>query len=353
VAAGVAECLRVDPRLVRLALVVLGLAAAPILVGYLVAWAILPDLLPQAPPQTRTQTPTASFSSTSQRKWPTVWVIMAAVAITIVWTPLSIFGLGFGGLGFGLGVPVVLLVLAVVLLMGRKADNRPPPPPPPPPPPEDGPVSAYGPQSRPQRPRAPKNRVLTPLTLGVLAVFAGGATVGDLAGWWDANLTVAFGIALLIVGVALAAWSMVGRAVGLIPLGIFLVVCLLFSTALDPIIRDGAGERHLVVTEISQLGAEYRLGAGELALDLTSLELPEGRHQVEVQLAMGDARVYVPEDMNVEVHSSVGAGEIGAFGSFDAGLDVATFNIQEATDDGPDLIVTLNVGAGYGAVESR
>jgi hypothetical protein len=150
--------------------------------------------------------------------------------------------------------------------------------------------------------------------------------------------------ALILVGVALlvTARSPSGHG-GLIATGVVLSVLLLFGSAVDFPIGGGAGERTYRPSTATTLRSEYRLGIGEITLDLTGLEgaIPSGE-RTRVRLGIGQVLVIVPDGMTVRVRASAGLGSVVLFGVEEGGFDVE----QELLPDGAQLELELSVGLG-------
>ena len=127
----------------------------------------------------------------------------------------------------------------------------------------------------------------------VLAVLALVATVVAAVG-------VGFAVALG-GGVAVAIVSM-GAGLGLITAGLLggprwlilpvlvLVVPLAVVSAADLNLEGGVGDKQYAPTTVAQLRPEYRVGVGQVRLDLRDLKLPAGRTEVNVHVGMGEAR---------------------------------------------------------------
>ena len=92
---------------------------------------------------------------------------------------------------------------------------------------------------RAQRPRP----FLTPLTLSVLLIGAGIASLLQATGALDVNLAVVLAIGTCIVGVALIASAWAGRAYGLVPIGILLALTAGVATIVDVPLTGGFGPR--------------------------------------------------------------------------------------------------------------
>ena len=87
------------------------------------------------------------------------------------------------------------------------------------------------------------------------------------------NLTVVLAIGTCIVGAALVTAAFVGRAHTLILVGLVLLTATAVSNSIDVPLRGGIGSRHYHPLTLSELQSEYRLGIGELQLDLRDLPL--------------------------------------------------------------------------------
>jgi hypothetical protein len=70
----------------------------------------------------------------------------------------------------------------------------------------------------------------------------------------------------------------------------------------------GIGDRALTVRTDAELKDQYWLGAGDMALNLSQLELVRDR-TVRVDDGLGEIRVWVPEQANVRAVCQVGIGE--------------------------------------------
>lgn len=349
VAGGIAEYFGIDPTIVRLALVALVFAGGSGVLAYLIAWLVMPAPSHDAP------TEAAPVSPRGERS--TVWLlVLLAVVVIFGGAPLWwIFG---WGPSISVVAALALLVAAVVLFAQREegapavATAAPPAPA----------ATAQGDPSvgtalapyesteaTAVAPPVPAKPTITLWTIAVLAVVLGAASLGDLAGAWELSMVVGFAIATGIVGGALIVSSFLGRAVALVPIGVVLVVGLLLSTALDPIINYGAGANVHEIEQLSDLQSEYRLGAGELVVDLSRVAFDGENVRLAVEVGMGEVIVEVPDSVIVEVDGHVGAGLLEVFGQEEAGLGVDLRMTRQG--GGGRLLLDLDVGAGYGEVK--
>jgi hypothetical protein len=168
---------------------------------------------------------------------------------------------------------------------------------------------------------------------------------------WDVLLPAA----LIAVGVALLLTARSGAGHGgLIATGIVLSVVLLVGSALDLPIGGGVGERTERPTSASQLRDEYRLGIGQLTLDLTDLSAAElasgGTHRTRVRVGIGQLVVLVPEGVLVRVEARAALGNVVVFDQEEGGFDV-----ERVDDPGPTTpaVLELVLSVGLGEVEVR
>jgi phage shock protein PspC (stress-responsive transcriptional regulator) len=148
----------------------------------------------------------------------------------------------------------------------------------------------------------------TTLTVGVLFVAGGLATLGHLLDWWTLTLVGLLGGALLICGLGLVASAWLGRGRLLIPLGILLAIGTILAAIVDVPLRGGIGDRDYTVTEAADLRDEYRLAIGSLELDLSRLQL-DGDAEVEASVGLGDLLIEVPDGVRVVVDAEAGMGQ--------------------------------------------
>lgn len=141
------------------------------------------------------------------------------------------------------------------------------------------------------------------------------------------------------------------RAVGFLLLGILSLVILaggafaglVASTGVP--LSGGVGERVYAPAALSQLQASYRLGVGDLTVDLRRLRFVPGAppRRISASVAVGVVTVDVPAGVVVDVdaHSGIGnvvasSGSVGDFGFAGAGNPSRS----------PSLILTVQAGVG-------
>jgi phage shock protein PspC (stress-responsive transcriptional regulator) len=223
----------------------------------------------------------------------------------------------------------------------------------------------------PRPPRPPRRRgggFVATLLIGGLALAAYGLTMwahdqADLAG---SDQTVALCAALAVVGLGVLVLGLAGRRSGFTG---FIAVVLALATWTASVVPDvtlggGIGERTWRPSA-SDTSSEYRLSIGSAELDLAEAQDNPGTpRQVEARVGIGELRIWIPENLTVEVRSSVAAGDISGMepragsllerpriGGPDPvdldrrdGRDIST--VQTFGEGSPDVVVDAHVGFG-------
>jgi hypothetical protein len=217
-----------------------------------------------------------------------------------------------------------------------------------PPEPEIWPPLSYTPPEPPPRPSSmPVLVSFLFVAAGVAALLSSTNTIDITAGEFLAGALIATGLALVLNAVR------GGRARGLIALGVVLTIALsIASVARDPL-RGGMGQRQFAPLTLSQLQRPYRLGMGEMQLDLTHLKVPPGRHDLVANVGVGQLKVMVPYGLNVIATGDVGVGEVHLLDHFRS--NGGTLSIRDPqgdfSSDQPQLVLRLHAGVGQVEVD--
>ncbi|MFV1991702.1 MAG: PspC domain-containing protein, partial [Acidimicrobiales bacterium] len=174
---------------------------------------------------------------------------------------------------------------------------------------------------------------ITPFVLSTLSVVLGVGLLGHLNDWWSLSLGQAFASVLLASGAGLVVAAFTGRAPGLIVLGMIAALGLASAWILDPIIQDGAGQSIEKVSRIEELEPEYRLGAGELILDLRGLDLKGTEQSVKAHLETGSLKVLVPKGVDLVLSAKALAGEVTIGNESDDGYRAELFREIDTVGD--------------------
>ena len=214
--------------------------------------------------------------------------------------------------------------------------------------PTDPTASPDQPRRRHRRRREPA--VVTRICLSVLALFFAGAIAADQLDWLESDASTVMATGLIILGGGLIVGAFLGRARGLVPLGLLLALAFAVSGVLEPIIDDGIGERTYQPVTLDQLEDEYRLGVGDLEVDLRGLEIPDGeRVEVNVVLGMGEATVWVPPLADLDIKGDVDFGQLDILDLTEEGVD-NELTLTRSFGGDAELVINLNVDFGHGEV---
>jgi hypothetical protein len=176
---------------------------------------------------------------------------------------------------------------------------------------------------------------------------------GGLAALLGIGLQTFLAVALLAVGAVMVMGARWGRTRGLIAIGLVLAAAATLTSITDVSLAGGTGSRQIHPVVVRQLHP-YRLGVGELQLDLRDLQLQAASTTVRARLGIGALTVYVPSDVNVVADTQVGIGQVDAFGRQDEGMTVhRTFRQRAAAEGGKQLRLDLDAGVGQINVEVR
>jgi phage shock protein PspC (stress-responsive transcriptional regulator) len=229
-----------------------------------------------------------------------------------------------------------------------------------------GPGAPYGPpQVRPAKPpRPPRPRRRSAGLLG--AVIAGGLALAayGLALWahtefdWAGNdHVVALATATGVLGLSVLAMGLAGFKSGLTGFLAVVLAVVTWSASVVPQLTIGGGIGDRTWRPAVAQGETYRLGIGSGNLYLGELDTSPGTPgELEASVGLGELRIYVPEDLTVEINSSVGGGTIREANGWSldengqwtererSGDRIAT--TQVIGTGTPDLVLNANVGFG-------
>jgi phage shock protein PspC (stress-responsive transcriptional regulator) len=310
VCGGLGRYFGIDSTLVRIGMVALALLGGTGLIVYAAALILVPSDGEVA----------AGPNDTRDRA--------IAVGLAIV---LAIGGFSFGlfGLGFGPGgtvFPVAFLGVAGLAVWWLVSGERP--------------SGSAGDVAR----RAALGIALLfgcfALSVGsfVASGFGGGVVVASL---------------VIAAGAALVAAAFVGGARWLVLPALAIALPLAFVSAASIDLNGGFGERHVRPGTLAEVKDSYRLGAGELVVDLRDVDLPAGDRRLKIGIGTGHALVLVADDVCVATEASVGMGDISVFERNGGGIDVDWSDARRAPAGTPRLVVEGDVGLGLLEVRHR
>ncbi|MGF1667295.1 MAG: PspC domain-containing protein [Acidimicrobiia bacterium] len=189
---------------------------------------------------------------------------------------------------------------------------QPPSPPPSPPPVPAAPLP-------PAPPPPPRERsILGRLTMAVGLITLGVMALLDNLGVANATFRHYVAAGIIVIGVGLLVGSVLGRARGLIVLGVIMTPVVLFS----PITEFDFDETSLLYSPVTVADIQdtYSLPIGSMEIDLSGVDFDGGQVTVDAEVGMGELIITVPDDVAVEAYGNVGLGDVLVFGSNSAGM---------------------------------
>ncbi len=155
-------------------------------------------------------------------------------------------------------------------------------------------------------------------------------------------------LALLVLGAGLLVGAFVGRARWLILPGLLLVPIVLAASLIEVPLEGGFHEINAFPRTPEAVASVYRVVAGPIFLDLTSLKGTAEARTIAASTGAGEIDVVVPYDAHVIATGRVGVGmiTIGPFSS-DRGLDRTLHRTWEPKyGDGATITLDLQTGVG-------
>lgn len=179
--------------------------------------------------------------------------------------------------------------------------------------------------------------------LGIVLLAGGVLWLLAATDFVDLSYSLAIGITLILVGIAIALTP--GRHGLLVLIGILVALAGIPALFVDSDVWDeGVGEAR--ETPESDLELErFEHGIGKLTVDLTTPGLDLDGEIVVAKLGIGDLEVIVPTDVDVDLDAHAGVGNIQAFGEEENGVDVDLGGIS-GTSGSQELDLELDVGIG-------
>ena len=106
---------------------------------------------------------------------------------------------------------------------------------------------------------------------------------------------------------------------------------------------NGVGDRKYSVTSTRGLQDDYKLGVGNLRLDLGDLRLPPGETELKARVDVGQLKLIVPEGVALRVHAHAQAGNVDLLGQE---MDGTSVDRRIDQNGARVLVVDAHVGAG-------
>ncbi len=181
--------------------------------------------------------------------------------------------------------------------------------------------------------------------MSILLIGAGAAALLDSIDAVHITLAAILASGLIVVGAALVLSAWFGRARGLIPIGVILLLATIPASVIDVPISGGIGARNYHPVTRDDLRSNYDLGIGHMTIDLQDVPLSGDVTTIHGSLGIGELDVDVPANVRVDVRAHAGAGATELFGHLDDGWTQDTHRIAGVRQPGVVRLV-LRVGAG-------
>lgn len=349
VAAGLARYFRIDVVIVRIVFIASLFVGGIGIIAYIAAWLLVPD------EDGRTAIRLGTGDARSDDLGRVAGVVLIFLAAMLVVSHWSWTG--------DIGVPVLLIGAGTWLLVRRAGDA-----PPSEASPGETPVAPdvvgddtgertsgpadvdtiAAPPATASSTRGPSGPPVAQVTVA-LVVIAAGLLGLAAAAWPELTLRASLAVCLAITGGGLVVGAFVGRGRSLIGLGIVLLSALSLTAAVDVDLRGGVGERRYTPSSLADVDDEYRLGLGEMIIDLRDLRADELRGQrvpVDASISAGSLEIFVPQGVRVEGTADARLGDLDVFGLTEEGAG-PEIDIER---DGPEgagvIVIEASVGAG-------
>jgi phage shock protein PspC (stress-responsive transcriptional regulator) len=124
-----------------------------------------------------------------------------------------------------------------------------------------------------------------------------------------------------------------------------LVAAAVFASIFHVHVGRGVGDRNYVVAGAQDLHRNYRLGIGDLSVDLRNVTFPAGETQVGARVDVGNLRVVVPQGVALRVHGDAELGQVEVLGRTADGR-----NVDKKIDQTGKRVLVLDAHVGVGKV---
>jgi phage shock protein PspC (stress-responsive transcriptional regulator) len=128
-------------------------------------------------------------------------------------------------------------------------------------------------------------------------------------------------------------------------LALVLVGAAIVAATFDVRLGNGVGDRSYVVAGAGDLRGTYKLGVGDMTLDLRNVRFANGQTHVSARVDIGDLRVIVPRNVALRVRGDAQLGKVEILGASDDGR-----NAKAALDQVGKRLLVLDTHVGVGQV---
>jgi phage shock protein PspC (stress-responsive transcriptional regulator) len=122
-----------------------------------------------------------------------------------------------------------------------------------------------------------------------------------------------------------------------------LVAAAVFAAVFHVHVGNGVGDRNYVVSDAQDLHHSYKLGIGDLKVDLSDVRFATGETEVKTRVDVGGLDVIVPQDVALRVQGDAQLGQVEVLGESSDGRNVSK---RVAQTGDRVLVVDAHVGVG-------
>src|SRR4051812_38466887 len=184
-------------------------------------------------------------------------------------------------------------------------------------------------------------RVIARMTLVLIALAAALGTATGVGFAAAIGGGVAVAVISICAGLGLIAAGLLGGPRWLILPVIVLVLPLAVVSAADLDLTGGVGHKEFRPASVAAIRPEYRIGMGQVDLDLRNVKLPAGRTAVNVSVGIGEARVRVPAGVCAATDADIVLGAADIPNRADQGSDIAIHEPERSAVT-PQLVINAD-----------
>jgi phage shock protein PspC (stress-responsive transcriptional regulator) len=129
-------------------------------------------------------------------------------------------------------------------------------------------------------------------------------------------------------------------------LALLLVTAAVFAAVFHVHVGSGVGDRHYVVADTQDLRSAYKLGIGDMSVDLRNVRFRVGETHVSTRVDVGNLSVTVPDNVALRVRGDAQLGQVEVLGRTADGRNVDRSVLQAGK-----RVLVLDAHVGVGKVQ--
>jgi phage shock protein PspC (stress-responsive transcriptional regulator) len=126
---------------------------------------------------------------------------------------------------------------------------------------------------------------------------------------------------------------------------LLLVAAAIFAAVFHVHLGKGVGDRRYVPATVQDVRHNYRLGVGDLTVDLGDVRFPVGETHVGTRVDVGNLKVIVPDNVALRVNGDAQLGQVEVLGQTTGGRDV-----HKGVDQAGARVLVVDAHVGVGQV---